>query len=76
MSYTDCDRLNRELVILQEGELKYQLPAAPIARQLVAEAERLLPDVLPERPMPLKFDWPANTIDLTDYWRAVDRRKD
>lgn len=75
MSRPECDRLNRELVILHEGEVKYQQPAVSIARQLVTDAERPLPDVLPQPPQPATFEWPASGhVDYIAYWQAMDRR--
>lgn len=75
MSRPECDRLNRELVILHEGEVKYQQPAWSISQQLVAEAERPLPDVLPKPPKLTVFEWPASGhVDYTAYWQAVDRQ--
>lgn len=74
MSHSECDRLNRELAIPYEGELKYKLPTAPISRQLVTDAERPLPDVLPTPLVWTTFEWPGEIVDLNAYWRAVDRK--
>lgn len=74
MSRPECDRLNRELAILRDGELKFKLPAAPISRQLVTDAERPLPDVLPKPLVWTTFEWPGEIVDLNAYWRAVDRK--
>lgn len=75
MSRPECDRLNRELAILYDGELKYKLPAAPISRQLVADSERPLPDVLPKPPQWTTFEWPASgVLNYIAYWQEVDRK--
>lgn len=75
MARADYDRLNRELAILYDGEAKYKLPAARISRQLVADAERPLPDVLPKSPQWTTFEWPVGGhVDYSAYWQAMDRR--
>lgn len=77
MSRPDCDRLNCELAILYDVEVRYKIPAAPIARQLIAESERPLPDILPRRPVWLKFEWPmSGEIDYRRYWQSLDRQEE
>lgn len=74
MSRPDCDRLNRELAILY-ADLRRKSTADVVARQLISDAERPLPDVLPQPPRFTTFEWPAGgRVDYIAYWQAADRR--
>jgi hypothetical protein len=53
-------RLDIELRLLYTCEAIFKIPAAPVIRQLVADAERPLPDVLPPRPEWKSFEWPES----------------
>jgi hypothetical protein len=54
------DRLNIELRLLYICEAQRKIPAAPVVRQLIADADRPLPDVLPPRPEWTMFQWPKS----------------
>lgn len=70
------DRLTKELSLLYAAEARFRVPAAPIARQLVADEQRGLPDVLPRVPEWVTFSWPiSGSVNLEDYWRQVDRAR-
>lgn len=69
-------RLSRELSLLYACEAAYKIPAAPVARQLITDDERPLPDVIPVRPQWVRFDWPkSGEVNLMNYWRGVDREQ-
>lgn len=68
-------RLHEELRLLYRAEADYKVPAAPIVRQLIADAERPLPDALPPPPAWTTFQWPrSGEVNLSGYWREVDRK--
>lgn len=65
--------LNNEFWLLHRCEMGFGLPAAPVARQLEAEFNRPLPDVLPKPPDFVPFQWPlSEAVDFTAYWRTVE----
>lgn len=67
-------RLVREIELLQRCEAQFELKAKPIIDQLVADADRLLPDHLPQPPAWIDFEWPrSGEIDLRSHWKLVDR---
>lgn len=67
-------RLANELALLCKAEAAYKIPAAPIVRQLIADDERLLPDVIPAKSQWVRFEWPrSGEVNLVNYWRGVDR---
>lgn len=69
-------RLANELALLYKVEAVYKIPAAPVARQLVADDERPLPDAIPTPPRWVKFEWPkSGEMNLASYWRGVDRER-
>jgi hypothetical protein len=68
------DRLLNEIQLLYATEAEHKVPAAPIVRQLVADDERLLPDVLPPRPEWMAFKWPSSgDVDFRLWWTTRDR---
>jgi hypothetical protein len=70
------DRLKAELRLPRTAEAIFGVPAAPVARQLVADAERPLPDVLPPPPEWTTFRWPlGGKVNFEGWWREVDRRR-
>lgn len=67
------NRLRREIGLLYAVEASYKLPAAPTINQLIADAERPLPDTLPRPPAWTSFKWPSSgEVNLTDYWKKHD----
>ena len=62
MNSTADLRLREELRLLYRAEADYKVPAAPIVRQLIADAERPLPDVLPPPPAWTTFQWPGGVL--------------
>lgn len=69
-------RFTVELALLREVEDRYKIPAAPVARQLLADSERSLPDVIPLPPQWVEFEWPrSGEVSLVNYWREVDRER-
>lgn len=67
-------RLSRELALLYAAEATHKVAAAPVARQLVADDARPLPDVIAPPPAWTAFEWPASgELDFTCYWKEVDR---
>lgn len=68
------EHLTRELALLYRCEAEHKAPAAPIIRQLVADATRPLPDVLPRPPAWATFEWPSSgEVNYEIYWRGIDR---
>lgn len=73
MVVTMNQRLAREISLLYKVEAQYKIPAAPVVRQLVEDAERPLPDVLPPQPVWTTFDWPlSGDVNLSHYWKNYD----
>lgn len=69
-------RLAHELALLYAVEAAYKIPAAPVVRQLVADDERPLPDVIPPPPQWVEFEWPRfGEVNLITYWREIDRER-
>ena len=70
------DRLDHELRLLYTAEFHHKISAAPIVRQLVADEQHGLPDVLPRVPRWATFNWPiSGSVNFEDYWRQVDRAR-
>lgn len=70
------ERLTRELRLLYAAEFHHKIPSAPIVRQLVADEQRGLPDMLPRVPEWVTFSWPiSGSVNFEDYWRQVDRAR-
>ena len=69
-------RLIREITLLQKCEREFGLPAKPVIDQLVADSDRPLPDILPQRLQWVRFEWPeSRSVDYTAYWKQVDRNE-
>lgn len=69
----DQRRLIREIEVLQRCERRTGLLAKLVIDQLIADSDRQLPDVLPERPKWVQFAWPSGEmLDYKDYWDRVD----
>jgi hypothetical protein len=66
-------RLRNEMSLLYYGERVHKLPASPVIRQLIADAERPLPDALPPQTPCVEFRWPADTLDFIADWKRKDR---
>jgi hypothetical protein len=62
-------RLAREITLLYAVEAVYKIPAAPVVRQLIADNDRPLPDLIPPAPQWVSFEWPASGfVDSKPYW--------
>jgi hypothetical protein len=69
-------QLTRELALLYRCEAEHKVPAAPVVRQLVADAARPLPDVLPRPLVWVAFGWPSSgEVNYETHRRGVDRGK-
>jgi hypothetical protein len=68
-------QLIRELALLYRCEAEHKVSAARVIRQLIADAARPLPDVLPRPPAWVTFEWPSSgEVNYEPYWRGVDRK--
>lgn len=69
-------RLIREIQLLQRCEAQWKLKAKPIVDQLIADADKPLPDHLPQPPAWTTFEWPrSGEVDLRSHWKLIDQTK-
>lgn len=67
------ERLRKEIQLLYAVEARYKIPAAPVINQLSVDAERPLPDKLPQPPTWIGYVWPVSgEVNFAHYWKNYD----
>ena len=66
--------LTDEIRLLYKVEAWFKIPAAPVVRRLIMEADRPLPDLLPPKPPFVTFQWPeSGAVDYRSEWDRADK---